>query len=446
MTTSAPDLLRAILNDTEDDAVRLVYADWLEDHGQSERAEFIRGQIELARLEAPFGHPLDVWGLRRYALYRANYAGPEHAYLWGKDDESNRRQRQLGDRLRALEQAHAGRWLQEVPAWARERHLIRRGFVEGVTTGARGFLQKGAGLCRRTPLLHAELTNAAACVAELARSPLLGRLETLRFACGPQSAGALRGDGLRALARSPHLANVAGLVLSGQHTGPEGAKALSEIPFRRLQGLDLRGNDLDDQAVQALARAPALAGLKALAFHNPRVGAEGWAALAASPTAASLTHLFAGSIVPDDLAALLRGRPLANLVCVDLNSNLLGPGGGVRLAGNPALGRLRVLEIANTVLCDGGLQALVASPNLESLAFLNVATNGISDDGVRALAREPRAARLRGLNLRNNRLTDAAGLALAESPYLRGLRVLLVSGFSDKVRQRLRDVLNAEVC
>jgi uncharacterized protein (TIGR02996 family) len=32
------------------DALRLVFADWLEDHGELERAEFIRVQIELAKL------------------------------------------------------------------------------------------------------------------------------------------------------------------------------------------------------------------------------------------------------------------------------------------------------------------------------------------------------------------------------------------------------------
>ena len=42
--------LDAVLADPADDGVRLVYADWLEDHGQSERAEFVRLQIELARL------------------------------------------------------------------------------------------------------------------------------------------------------------------------------------------------------------------------------------------------------------------------------------------------------------------------------------------------------------------------------------------------------------
>src|SRR5262245_37079412 len=44
-------LLQEIVTHPEDDAPRLVYADWLEDHGQPQRAEFIRLQIEVARIE-----------------------------------------------------------------------------------------------------------------------------------------------------------------------------------------------------------------------------------------------------------------------------------------------------------------------------------------------------------------------------------------------------------
>lgn len=43
------DLLQAIIDNPDDDALRLVFADWLEDHGEFERAEFIRVQIELAK-------------------------------------------------------------------------------------------------------------------------------------------------------------------------------------------------------------------------------------------------------------------------------------------------------------------------------------------------------------------------------------------------------------
>jgi len=43
------DLLRAILSSRDDDLPRFVYADWLEEHGEPERAEFIRVQCELAK-------------------------------------------------------------------------------------------------------------------------------------------------------------------------------------------------------------------------------------------------------------------------------------------------------------------------------------------------------------------------------------------------------------
>src|SRR5262245_37254953 len=45
-----PALLAAILADPEDDLPRLAYADWLDEHGNPERAEFIRVECELARM------------------------------------------------------------------------------------------------------------------------------------------------------------------------------------------------------------------------------------------------------------------------------------------------------------------------------------------------------------------------------------------------------------
>jgi uncharacterized protein (TIGR02996 family) len=44
------ELLQAVIENPDDDAPRLVFADWLENHGEGERAEFIRVQIELAKL------------------------------------------------------------------------------------------------------------------------------------------------------------------------------------------------------------------------------------------------------------------------------------------------------------------------------------------------------------------------------------------------------------
>jgi uncharacterized protein (TIGR02996 family) len=58
-TTPSPPLATAFLDDIrqhpDDDAPRLVYADWLEENGDAERAEFIRVQCRLAQL--PSGDP-----------------------------------------------------------------------------------------------------------------------------------------------------------------------------------------------------------------------------------------------------------------------------------------------------------------------------------------------------------------------------------------------------
>src|SRR5438477_12296826 len=57
---TAADFLMAILADPDADAPRLAYADWLEEDGDADRAEFIRVQCALASMpenERAF-HPL----------------------------------------------------------------------------------------------------------------------------------------------------------------------------------------------------------------------------------------------------------------------------------------------------------------------------------------------------------------------------------------------------
>src|SRR6202030_4321823 len=46
--------LHAILEAPDDDTPRLVYADWLDEHGRPEQAEFIRIQCQLEKV--PPGH------------------------------------------------------------------------------------------------------------------------------------------------------------------------------------------------------------------------------------------------------------------------------------------------------------------------------------------------------------------------------------------------------
>ncbi len=48
-----PAFLKAIIAKPDEDTPRLAYADWCDECGQTERAEFIRVQIELARIPEP---------------------------------------------------------------------------------------------------------------------------------------------------------------------------------------------------------------------------------------------------------------------------------------------------------------------------------------------------------------------------------------------------------
>lgn len=52
MNTVQDCFLQEILDNPANDAVRLIYADWLQENGQDERADFIRVQIEYAALQS----------------------------------------------------------------------------------------------------------------------------------------------------------------------------------------------------------------------------------------------------------------------------------------------------------------------------------------------------------------------------------------------------------
>src|SRR5215207_10420738 len=61
-------LLAAIIANPDEDTVRLVYADWLDENGDSERAEFIR--LQVAQADKPRMYDADHF--RAEALFRKN--------------------------------------------------------------------------------------------------------------------------------------------------------------------------------------------------------------------------------------------------------------------------------------------------------------------------------------------------------------------------------------
>jgi uncharacterized protein (TIGR02996 family) len=109
-------LLQAIAENPDEDTPRLVYADWLDEHGQPERAEFIRVQIEIA----------------------------------SQDDDKTDEAKRLGHRENALLEAHRKEWTAHLEPFNGDVQFAR-GFPEfvhahiGVKTGF-DFLHRLPGL------------------------------------------------------------------------------------------------------------------------------------------------------------------------------------------------------------------------------------------------------------------------------------------------------------
>src|SRR5262245_56449896 len=137
---SEQSFLEAISADPDDDAVRLIFADWLEEQGdraRNARGEFIRVQLELERL--PDDDP------RRPDLIR---------------------------RERALLAHHRAVWLGAL-AQRLERCDFVRGLPERICCDAAVFLEEAEALFRLGPVRCLQLTNAGDFMPALCDCPYL---------------------------------------------------------------------------------------------------------------------------------------------------------------------------------------------------------------------------------------------------------------------------------
>jgi uncharacterized protein (TIGR02996 family) len=405
--------LQAIYDAPHDDAPRMVFADWLEEHGQAERGDFIRVQCRLAQME---------------------------------DDDPRRPE--LERRERALLRSHGAQWKAGDDPHVRYG-AFRRGFVVPRLRrlSAREFLRLKPEAFRAAPLWQARLVNVLTSMERLAASPNLGRL------CGLHIAGEwLVDDGhVRQLAGSPYLGNLTTLNLAHNSIHDLGVEALAGCPgLARLACLDLTRVRISDVGARALAASPHLTRLRALRLggikHGPRRGRIspfGVRALAESAALANLTDLdMSDCLYPGNEAAVaLAGASfLPSLRDLNLEDNALTARGLIVLLRSPRLGRLRSLRLSGNALRVAGAQALAATPGLASLNTLDVWGTGLTDAGAQALAESPYLTGLTELILSDNTLTDAAARALAAAPGWPRLRRLVVriNRFTPAARNALR--------
>src|SRR5262245_23679437 len=393
-----------IRDEPNDDGPRLLYADWLDDNGQSDRAEFVRLQCALARLP---------------------------------DDDPRRPD--LRERERQLLEANEAAWTAGisplVTAW-----VFRRGVIDSVSVEATSFLDGGEALFALAPVRKVRFPNVGDRLPRLAKSPLLRLVRELDF-----SGNDLGNRGPTLLARSPHLERLDALDLSFTELGDRGLAAIAGSPvfgaLRSLQinddsriggpgiravaesphltalaELDVSGNGLSNVDLQPLFDGPPGHRLVRLVLPTNRLGDAGTAAFVASPVFARMAE---------------RDR------MVDLRRVEMGPAGARALAASPALVNVEALDLEGNPLGDAGLSALAESPYLTQLRVLSLRENRISDDGVRALARSPLMETLRVLDLTGNLITQDSQDRLYEASveyHWRGLLQLRVD--SQKLRIR----------
>lgn len=233
--------LRAIAEAPEDDLPRLVFADWLDEHGRGKRAEFIRVEVELASTRP--GAP--ALFARRDALFRAHSA---EWFAW-----------------------FAGR----ASTWDTER-----GFVTEPASSPEAF-QKHAGAWFGTqPITRLTLTDVwvghgdtRRCLARpLFTSAHLGQLTHLSL----ESAG-VNSAGVHWLPRNPALTRLRELTLRGNLVTDDGVRTLAGMAgMGRLECLDLAGNRVTDAGAKYLIESTCLASLRELHLSKNPIGDRMW--------------------------------------------------------------------------------------------------------------------------------------------------------------------------
>ena len=361
--------LAHIIANPDDDTPRLVYADWLDEHGQPERAEFIRLQIELAPLPR---------------------SAPKREILEARVTE--------------LLSLHQTSWDEEVRGIG-SRRRYHRGFVEGVFfENSRNLVSGTRQLFALTPLRCLSVTNVTAKAIEgFSALRDLSRLRALRvhggrwYVIGPESWDTRK---LRDFLSCAAFARLTTLDLAGNHCGPDGAEAVADMHhLTGLTTLNLRGNLIGSDGMLALAHAEHLSSLTALLLgaggHDDsanEIGAMGIGSLVSSPELTRLQRLDldGNDLDASSVAMLVKSHRVAGLTELVLSFNKIGPAGARAIAKSPHLANLKLLNFYNCGLKDSGVSALIASRYLSSSLWLVLDPSDCDQDTWdRALARFP---------------------------------------------------------
>jgi uncharacterized protein (TIGR02996 family) len=252
--------LRTIRDHPDDDSPRLVFADWLEEHGETWRAEFLRAQCKLARAK-----PRERG--RGALARRVNEILKVH-----RDD-------MLGQHLIPIRLLTGGAIEAQANDQVRRYGFhgtqveFRRGFVAALESELNAFLRIGPELLRRAVLEYLGVFGEYRRYSPLPSGSRLVRL----------LASELPGVRPRAL------------TLRSCHLSLSALRSLCRNPgWSRLERFWLMECNIDDAAAATIARSPRLGSVVELSLQSNPLGDAGLRAISESPHLKSLTTLRIG--------------------------------------------------------------------------------------------------------------------------------------------------------
>ena len=399
-------LLAAIVAHPADDTPRLVYADWLDEHGRPEQAMFIRTQCQFAAVTPDHPNYTDL--LDREAelqLWLATHAPGPNLRLsaglkvsggptWWKsslrgfprffefDAHPDQPPRAMRDLAAALEKVFTRlptRWLivnylslpqlaelLRQPALAALDHIALYGLVsEEVEDEAARLVAESPHLQNLRGLILGMAPGEAGCEA-LARSANFVQLGW--FSLDPDR---LTGTAVRTLTQADWFRGLATLELPVRASGEAFETLCRTGPFPRLHSLELpAAHEL--RVWEVFARSNAFPRLTALRSFNGDLSGGRMAALAAATQFRLHTLDLVGCAIGNDGAEALAAAPWAgSLRRLILGNNSLGPGGVAAIGGGP-FGNLGHLDLDGNSPGVGGLRAITKNPALRRLTSLSL--------------------------------------------------------------------------
>ena len=369
-----------IIENPDDDDARLIFADYLEEHGDP-RAEMIRLQFEMADLTR--------WDPKRPKL----------------------RKREL-----SLLKEYGGFGMTPIGV----RPLgSRGGFLDAVEVTVARFLKLYEQIFAQAPVREVLLRSKSKKFGELATCEGTSRIRRLTLK-GTQATD----DQLVELFASPNVSNLSGLEIRQTGHGDRVADAIAMSPH--LGGLrELRLNGFRGNAIHFIARSATLKHLEHLSVGLWTRSEADLTVIADSENFGGLISLvFSGRVTASGVLRFLNSPQTSRLRTLALAGDVRG-GQALETALEKAQPQQATREL--TLMLDCNDRCIAELPRVfPGVRTLELGHNRIGEAGALSLAENPILKQLDRLVLTGNRIPLAGIQALAESPHRRkGMKLLL---------------------